>query len=159
MEHSLSANRTMWLCACVLVCGCAYSHYTLERAWCCCRGAAWQCQCHHQLGDKMFSPEVTSSHLFSFFFSLPPCYNEAAIQSTMQTSTREDVLQSHGCFVFLLFLWPVLAARLFWSSSVLLSAAILRCLDVAQRALSETRGWEWAASPSQGVPMVDCQSH
>lgn len=97
--------------------------------------------------------------VFFFLFSLPPCYNEAAIQSTMQTSMREDVLRSHGCFVFLLFLWPVLAARLFWSSSVLLSAAILRCLDVAQRALSETRGWEWAASPSQGVPMVDCQSH
>lgn len=39
-------------------------------------------------------------------------------------------------------LWPVPAARLSWSSSVLLSAAILLCLDVAQRALSETRGSE-----------------
>lgn len=159
MEHSLSANRTMWLCACVLVCGCAYSHYTLERAWCCCRGAARRCQCHHQLGDKMFSPEVTSSHLFSFFFLYPPAIMRQQFRALCRHLCGKMYYNHMGALFSFFFLWPVLAARLFWSSSVLLSAAILRCLDVAQRALSETRGWEWAASPGQGVPMVDCQSH
>lgn len=77
----------------------------------------------------------------------------------MQTSTLAPSIKITWVLCFPSVLWPVPAACLFWSSSVLLSAAILLCLDVAQRALSETRGWEWDVRPSQGVPAVGCQPH
>lgn len=97
--------------------------------------------------------------VFFFFFLYPPAIMRQQFRALCRHLCGKMYYDHMGALFSFFFLWPVLAARLFWSSSVLLSAAILRCLDVAQRALSETRGWEWAASPSQGVPMVDCQSH
>lgn len=84
---------------CVSACLCLWVHILPLHVRECCRGAVGWCQCHHQLWDKMFSPKVTSSSLFSFL----SCYNEAAIQNTMQTSMLEHLLQSLGCFVFPLF--------------------------------------------------------
>lgn len=96
--------------------------------------------------SAIINSEIKCSHLrsqvqlcFPFFFC---CYNEAAITeqyADIYTGTSITITQ---VLCFPSVLWPVPAAHLFWSSSVLLSAAILLCLDVAQRALSETRGWE-----------------
>lgn len=96
--------------------------------------------------SAIINSEIKCSHLRSqvqvcflfFFFS---CCNEAAIQKHADISTGTSITITQVlCFPSVL--WPVPAARLFWSISVLLSAAILLCLDVAQRALSETRGSE-----------------
>lgn len=103
MEHSLSANHTMRprVCAHVCVCGRTYPHYTLERVRFCCRGAVGRRQRHHQL-NKTFAPKVTSSSLAFFFFLSR--YNEAAVQSAMQTSLPNIYYNHSGALFSLRFM-------------------------------------------------------
>lgn len=67
LQITLCSRVCMCVGVCVCLCGCTYTHYMLERACFCYKGAVGWCQCHHQLWDEMFSPKVTSSSLFPFF--------------------------------------------------------------------------------------------